>query len=222
VRSWCAALAASLLAGCGSAAPDRLPPLLSDRAAARAVHAQPRELRPANRAANRTRPTSEELARFRAVQTAKLCRPYVSRVSGDDTGTTDEIIQWAAVKWGLDPDVVRAVAVAESGWDMAFVGDGGASFGITQIKRSAHPGTYPLSARSTAFNLDYYGSVIRCYLAGGAPWLDRVEHARPYERGDLWGSIGAWYSGRWYVDTADYVDRVRTALLARAWTRPGF
>jgi hypothetical protein len=35
----------------------------------------------------------------------------VPPAKGDDEGTTDEIIQWAACKWGIDTDVVRAQAV---------------------------------------------------------------------------------------------------------------
>jgi autotransporter family porin len=38
----------------------------------------------------------------------------MDRVTGNFTGTTDEIIQWAAHKWGIDEDVVRSVATAES------------------------------------------------------------------------------------------------------------
>jgi hypothetical protein len=38
------------------------------------------------------------------------------RVNGQFTGTTDEIFQWAACKWGLPDDVLRAIAVRESTW----------------------------------------------------------------------------------------------------------
>ena len=31
-------------------------------------------------------------------------------------GTTDEIFQWAACKWGVPDDLLRAVAVRESTW----------------------------------------------------------------------------------------------------------
>src|SRR5260370_15717930 len=36
---------------------------------------------------------------------------YESRVTGNFTGTTDEIIQWGACKWGVDEDIVRAQSV---------------------------------------------------------------------------------------------------------------
>lgn len=38
------------------------------------------------------------------------------RVTGHFVGTTDEIIQWAACKWGLSDNLLRAMAVRESGW----------------------------------------------------------------------------------------------------------
>jgi hypothetical protein len=38
------------------------------------------------------------------------------RIDGQFTGTTDEIFQWAACKWGLPDNVLRAVAVRESTW----------------------------------------------------------------------------------------------------------
>jgi hypothetical protein len=38
------------------------------------------------------------------------------RVDGQFTGTTDEIFQWAACKWGLADNLIRAAAYAESTW----------------------------------------------------------------------------------------------------------
>jgi hypothetical protein len=38
------------------------------------------------------------------------------RVDGQFTGTTDEIIQWSACKWGLSDNMLRAVLVRESTW----------------------------------------------------------------------------------------------------------
>ena len=37
-------------------------------------------------------------------------------MDGQFTGTTDEIFQWAACKWGLPDNLVRAIAVRESTW----------------------------------------------------------------------------------------------------------
>jgi hypothetical protein len=43
-----------------------------------------------------------------------------------------------------------------------------------------------------------------------------------YRTGDLWGSIGLWYSGRWRYGSGDYVSRVRDTLGQRVWRRDGF
>jgi hypothetical protein len=64
-------------------------------------------------------PTASELSAFRAASS----EPYSSLVTGGATGTTDELIQWAAWKWGIDEDVLRAVAVQESDWHQNGVGD---------------------------------------------------------------------------------------------------
>ena len=37
----------------------------------------------------------------------------ISRVDGQYTGTTDVIFRWAACKWGIDEDLVRAIATIE-------------------------------------------------------------------------------------------------------------
>jgi hypothetical protein len=57
------------------------------------------------------------------------------RVDGQFTGTTDEIFQWAACKWGLPDNLIRADAVDESTWfqylhfpsDASYGGGGGGS-----------------------------------------------------------------------------------------------
>ena len=45
------------------------------------------------------------------------------RVTGNFTGTTDEIIQWTACKWGIDEDMVRSQIVNESFWKQEAMGD---------------------------------------------------------------------------------------------------
>ena len=50
-------------------------------------------------------------------------RKYKPRIDGNFTGTTDEIIQWASCKWGIDDDLTRARAVQESSWQQSKVGD---------------------------------------------------------------------------------------------------
>jgi autotransporter family porin len=171
-------------------------------------------------------PTPRELRRFRA----RAHAPYVQHVTGRARGTTDELIAWAAWKWGIDEDLVRAVATVESGALQGFVGDHGRSYGIMQTKRTAAgddqgwPGTYPLSRESTAFNLDFWGRAFRSCFDGRDRWLRTLSRRRaPYRPGDLWGCLGVWFSGGWYDAAARrYVGEVRAALRALPWRAPEF
>ena len=61
----------------------------------------------------RTGPTNATYNATRGT-TANTAYP---RVTGNFTGTTDEILQWAACKWGIDEDLVRAQVAIESWWD---------------------------------------------------------------------------------------------------------
>lgn len=190
----------------------------SDAAAAALVHRSPWEPRPANRAANRRVPTVAELAHFRRHSNM----PNRARVTGRFRGTTDEVIQWAAFKWGFEPELLRAVATVESWWRMSAVRDGGDSFGLFQIRRPYHC-CHPLAARSTAFNADYYGAILRSYYDGRQRWLNTVKRGREYGQGDLWGSVGVWFAGRWHTTAADrYVERVQQRLGSRTWRGRGF
>lgn len=193
--------------------------VLPDKLAASDVGGGTIEARPGNARPNRKVPSGEELRAFRSK--AAVSSPEL--VTGRFTGTTDQILRWAAAKWGYDPDIVRAVAYVESRWRMQFAGDGGVSHGLMQVKATAHPGTYPLSTKSTAFNVDYWAAVVRDYFDGRSAWLNDVERGQRYAAGDLWGSIGAWYAGRWHTANAEeYIREVKRALAQKPWRRPGF
>jgi hypothetical protein len=148
--------------------------------------------------------------------------PYKGRVDGRYRGTTDEIIQWAGHKQGIAVNLLRAVAVVESYWHMSTIGDNGDSFGLFQIRRPFHCCPF-LARRDTAFNADYYAAIIRAYYDGKMGWLNTVDHGRPYRAGDIWGSVGAWFAGRWHTPDAErYIARVKQVLRDRTWRKPGF
>jgi hypothetical protein len=195
------------------------PVALGDTAAAEMVDRSRWEPRPVNREANRHTPSRRTLRRFR--RWSELPRAYRRAVTGDFTGTTDEILQWAARKWGFAPDIFRGVATIESWWKMTAIGDDGQSFGIMQVKRGPHC-CFPATRRSTAFNVDYYGAWLRAVYDGRFRWLNTVERGERYRRGDLWGSVGVWYSGRWRHGTGDYITRVKRMIRQRVWRRDGF
>ena len=153
-----------------------------------------------------------------------------NRVDGDFAGTTDQLIQWAACKWGIDEDIVRAQVIKESGWyQLGPPGDDGESFGIGQVRTTAHPSAfeYSINAKnSTAYNLDYtYASWRACY-EGVYTWLNTVERNGTYAAGDVWGCVGLWFSGRWYVNTDAYLnqpgDSVHWHYTNKTWLTPAF
>jgi len=150
-----------------------------------------------------------------------------ARVTGNFTGTTDEIIQWAACKWGIDEDLVRAQTAKESWWTQTNVGDGGESFGLMQVREPyvgwAFNGGVGDAMSSSAYNLDAALAARRNCFEGHEPWLNTVERGRDYAAGDLWGCVGMWFSGRWYTQpSVDYIAAVQDYLDRRIWTTSDF
>jgi hypothetical protein len=226
-------------------------PPLADAVAASLV-APRAEIRPNNYTANHYLPTDSELSAFHnavygagpnAGRRADAYNPLIKYVTGRFTGTTDEIIQWGAHKWGIPEDVLRAVAVNESSWRQDAMGDREdgvnaslypaqsridsdsvyESLGITQVKwrgdGSMNPGTEPLRWKSTAFNVDYWGANVSYYYDGLCSWC------KPgYTAGQAWESIGAHYEPSPWLNSGmlAYIDHVKATMAARPWAQPGF
>jgi hypothetical protein len=202
-------------------------PLPSGAECAARVRRSPWEPRPENTTANHTNLYAQG---YRLTVNSDLAGyGYQPRVTGDFTGTTDEIIQWGACKWGIDEDIVRAQAVKESNWRQAELGDcrggnasgGCQSLGILQVKGAdnppTYPGTWPYAAQSTAFDVDYTLAIIRSCFEGKEVWLGGGYHA-----GDIWGCVGRWFSGDWYGSSQDYIAAVKGNLANKVWLKPGF
>jgi hypothetical protein len=193
-----------------------LPPgsaLPSDVECASRVRSVP-EIRPDNATPNSTRGTNPN-------------DKYPS-VTGNFTGTTDEILQWSACKWGIDEDVVRAQIAKESWWNMDNVGDvpsGCPSYGLGQVRPCYHETAVEdnNALLSSAYNVDYtYAGWRSCY-EGNETWLNTVERGQEYAAGDLWGCLGVWFSGRWHVPAAEeYIGAVQGYLSQRIWENPDF
>ncbi len=100
-------------------------PLPSGRQCAAEIPPTPETI-PGNIPFNRTTVTASELANFRAegytFETLASHAQY-ARISGDYTGSTDMIMRWAACKYGIDENVVRGQAWAESFWRQWATGD---------------------------------------------------------------------------------------------------
>ena len=196
----------------------------TSKAAAKLVTRSEWEPRPENRASNYRVPSRKLLIPWRK----RSEMPYARYVNGRFKGTTDEIIQWAAHKWGIDTNIMRAVATVESWWQMSTLGDNGDSFGLYQVRRPYHcRGDCRIARYFTAFNADYYGGIVRSYFDGLQTWLNREpDNGRPYRAGDLWGSMGAWYSGRWWGPPSrpvePYLNCIKRRRAEKTWFQPYF
>ncbi|MDQ2700125.1 MAG: hypothetical protein M3Y23_02225 [Actinomycetota bacterium] len=196
----------------------------SSKAAAKLVDRSRWEPRPQNRKANHRVPGRKLLRAWRN----RSDMPYRHLVDGRFRGTTDEIIQWAAHKWGINTDLMRAAATVESWWEMKTFGDNGDSFGLYQVRRPYHCwGKCRIARHFTAFNADYYGGIIRSYFDGTQTWLNTVEgNGKRYRKGDLQGSLGTWYSGRWWGPPErpiePYLSDIRMRRAERTWQQPFF
>ena len=165
------------------------------------------------------------------------------RVSGNYSGTTGEIIQWVACKWGIDEDVVRAQVAKESWWHQDAKGDQTGdqskchpllrtstatcpeSIGLGQVRYQYHLAAFANdnAIRSSAYNLDYTYAVWRSCFEGELTWLNTVERGSQYAAGDMWGCLGVWFSGRWHTSAADgYIVAVQGYLAQRIWETPDF
>jgi autotransporter family porin len=214
-----------------------LPPgsaLPSNQECATRVRRSSWEPRPQNAQANNTKPTSSQLAALvpwtrNSTGMDDRADALRRRIDGNFTGTTDEIIQWAACKWGFDEDIVRAVAVQESWWRQSNQGDYNPStgqyesYGLLQVRAPYHRVTFPASRDSTPFNVDYTLAYRRSCYEGYMLWLHDVQPGAGYRAGDEWGCVGLWFDGRWKTAAANsYVSSVQGHLSRRTWAQPGF
>ncbi len=113
------------------------------------------------------------------------------RVSGQFSGTTDEILQWGACKWGFDEELVRGEAFQLSDWRQDNIGtwtsdlddcpsdaptrSGRGStecpetYGLYQIMWHWYPDSWPMIRDATAFHVDFALGLRRVASRGGRP-----------------------------------------------------
>jgi autotransporter family porin len=262
-----ALLAAALAAGCtidarvATVSPDggvKLFPtlragsaLIDEATCAARLRPAPGEPRPANATANHTIPSPTQVMQLDPWDAAHGFNPRADalrlRVSGNFTGTTDEILQWAACKWGFDEDLVRAEAIHSSNWRQTVATDwiapssgdcpaGAATrdtngqsecaqtYGLFQVLWKYHQSAWPMYRESSAYHVDLvFGLRRACFEGWDVSQADRATHGKDYVADDEWGCLGAHFSGQWYDDGADaYISSVQGQLAARLWTKPDF
>ena len=205
------------------------------------------EPRPDNYAANHRVPTAAQIANLQpwnvSIGMDDKSDSLRRQITGNFTGTTDEILQWVACKWGIDVNIVRAEAVQESNWHQSQLGDyttnqslcppgtwNGSScyqsYGILQIKYTYFKTEWPMSQQDTAFSAEFvYGWLRNCYEG----WADYLYQQTPspgyptYHAGDIWGCLGFWFSGGWYTSGAiNYINIIKQDYQQKPWLQPGF
>ena len=167
------------------------------------------------------------------------------RINGDFTGTTIDILRWAACKWGIDQRIVFAQAAVESWWQQDTLGDFGTdasaclpghkigqdgtagecpqSYGILQNRYPYENGGWPAIARSTAMNADAAYAIWRACFDGYEGWLNTVPRGAQYKKGDAWGCVGRWFAGRWRTSAAlQYIAKVKQYDRETIWLTPDF
>jgi hypothetical protein len=169
-----------------------LPPrakLPSGAQCARWVLARPRkENKGANRGYNRTTGQHVGAGFFPAGDSPQADRLLAPRIDGDFTGTTSEILRWAACKWGINQNIVFAQAAVESWWQQDTKGDWGTdrtacppghglgkdgkpglcpqSYGILQNRFPQEKASWPGIGDSTAMNADTAYAIWRACFDG--------------------------------------------------------
>jgi hypothetical protein len=165
---------------------------------------------------------------------------FYPRATGNFTGSTDDIIRWAACKWGYDETLLRAQVAAEAWGKMDGLGDWTTdpvlcipghgigvdgrpgqcpqTAGLMQVKAYYFAEGIEGSLRSTAYNLDVGLAVWRSCFEGNDSWLNNFDRGRDYTAGDMLGCAGRWFSGRWYTSGAQwYIDHLNDYISRRVW-----
>lgn len=203
------------------------------------------EIRPGNYRENHTVGEGVGPRFFPAGDAPQANERLAPRINGHFTGTTEEILRWAACKWGISQSVVFAQAAVESWWRQDMLGDWGTdardcppghklgvdgspglcprSYGILQNRYPLETASWPAIGRSTAMNADTAYAIWRACYDGDEAWLNSIPRGGRYHRGDLWGCVGRWFAGRWHTARAErYITRVKHYLDERIWLTQRF
>jgi len=129
---------------------------------------------------NQTKPNASQLAYYGSdgYRSSEMDAPYrwMKLVDGQYTGTTEMIIRWAACKWGMDEDMIRAQATAEHGTWIQWNAGGDERKSMNQCQAGNNP-----DHNST--NLWEYLISNACYQSWSI-WQTKVVYSSP--------NVGAW------------------------------
>ncbi len=212
-------------------------PLPTESACAALIHRGDREQVPENSSYNQVVPTAAQVSKLTPFGDARgfdnKALPLGKRVTGNFTGTTDEILRWAACKWGFDEDFVRADAYQTNGWHQSSVsawtgdfsscppnpptrlGPNGSNecpqvFSLFGITWKFYQSAWPMIRDSTAFAVDFSLGLQRVCFEGYSSYFNGVGPAgKKYGPNDEFGCAASFYTGAWYdFPTIQQVNRI--------------
>jgi hypothetical protein len=129
---------------------------------------------------NQTKPNASQLAYYASdgYRSSEMDPPYrwMKLVDGQYTGTTEMIIRWAACKWGMDEDMIRAQATAEHGTWIQWNAGGDERKSMSQCQAGTN-------SDHNSTNLWGYLVSNACYQSWSI-WQTKVVYSSP--------NIGAW------------------------------
>lgn len=130
--------------------------------------------------ANQTKPNASQLAYYASdgFVSSTMDPPYtwMKMIDGQYTGTTEMIIRWAACKWGMDEDMIRAQASTEHGSWVQWNASGDERQSMNQCQAGNDPG-------HSSTNLWGYLISDACFQSWSI-WQTKVVFSSP--------NIGAW------------------------------
>lgn len=129
---------------------------------------------------NQTQPNASQLAYYASdgYLSSEMDAPFtwMKMIDGQYTGTTEMIIRWAACKWGVDEDLIRAQATVEHGTWVQWNAGGDQTQSITQCQAGNDPG-------HVSTNLWGYLVSNACFQSWSI-WQTKVVFSSP--------NVGAW------------------------------
>ena len=221
-------------------APGTLLPSSSNCAQWVHQHSNGREIRPQNTPYNETIGRSLNIPFFSTSTVAydqRANSDIAARVNGQFRGTSEDILRWGACKWGFDENTVKAMAANESWWKQALhnnwttqcpknhpPGSDNAQYptmchrdyGLLQLNFDYYAAAWPEAETSSAMNVDTALSIVRACFEGYTLWMAQTNPS--YAKGDAWGCLGAYNSGKWYDSQARaYIQNIQNFMNKRVW-----